>query len=122
MKSTKITGVWTRSSSIHEKEIARKTIKWCIKYFGLEWHNINIHVKIKQQKDCWGTCEEGNKDRSYIITVDSGQSIRDFVATIIHEMVHVKQYATGKWKGTGEREAEKLQYKLTDKLWKEDIL
>jgi hypothetical protein len=32
------------------------------------------------------------------------------------------QWETGIWKGTGEREASNLQYKLTDKLWKEGIL
>jgi len=37
-------------------------------------------------------------------------------------MVHVMQWETGKWSGEGEREANKLQYKLTDKLWKEGIL
>ena len=86
-------------------------------------NDIDINMEICKYKTykCWGTCEEG--DDSFNITIANDQeSVRDFVATITHEMVHVKQYVTGKWKGTGEREASNLQYKLTDKLWKENIL
>ena len=105
----------------YERELIEKTIKWCMKKFRLS--NINITVRLDAKyKDCWGSCVEGSKKNSYIITVVSKQNTRDFVATIVHEMVHVKQYYTGKWKGDGEREAEKLQYKLADKIWKENIL
>tara|TARA_R100000008_G_C3516731_1_gene131721 strand:+ start:317 stop:661 length:345 start_codon:yes stop_codon:yes gene_type:complete len=105
----------------HEKQLIEKTIKWCMNKFRLK--NIDITVRVDTKyKDCWGSCIEGSRENSYIITVVNKQTIRDFVATIVHEMVHVKQYQTGKWKGDGEREAEKLQYKLTDKLWKENIL
>jgi hypothetical protein len=37
-------------------------------------------------------------------------------------MVHVKQWEKNRWNGDGEAEAERLQYKLTDKMWKEGIL
>ena len=50
------------------------------------------------------------------------QDLRDYIATLVHELVHVKQWETNKWTGDGEKEAEKLQYKLTDKLWKNGIL
>ena len=123
MKSIKINGVWTCSASMHEKTIAQKTIKWCINRLGLSRiRNLNILMEISTLKDCWGTCEEGNKDRSYIITIDSGQSIRNYVMTIVHEMIHVKQYVRNEWTGDGEKEAEKLEEELTDELWKENIL
>ena len=123
MKSIKINGVWTCSASMHEKTIAQKTIKWCINRLGLSRiRNLNILMEISTLKDCWGTCEEGNKDRSYIITIDSGQSIRNYVMTIVHEMIHVKQYVRNEWTGDGEKEAEKLEEKLADELWKENIL
>ena len=123
MNSIRITGVWTRSASLHEKEIARKTIQWCIKRMGLSrLRKLNIHVHLTSLIDCWGTCEEGNKDRSYIITVDSGQNIRNYVRTIVHEMIHVKQYVRNEWTGDGEKEAEKQEEKLADELWKENVL
>jgi len=123
VKSIKINGVWTHSASMHEKTVARKTIKWCINRLGLaRIRKLNIRMDIKALKDCWGSCEEGNKNRSYIITVDSSQSIRNYVMTIIHEMIHVKQYVRNEWTGDGEKEAEKLEEKLADELWKENIL
>ena len=42
--------------------------------------------------------------------------------TIIHEMIHIKQYVRNKWSGDGEKEAWNTQERLTDELWKEDIL
>jgi len=42
--------------------------------------------------------------------------------TIVHEMIHVKQYVRNEWTGDGEQEAEKLEDELTDELWKENIL
>jgi predicted metal-dependent hydrolase len=123
VKSIKINGVWTHSASMHEKTIAQKTIKWCIKRLGLSrFRNLNITVNISVLKDCWGSCEEGNKDRSYIIHIHNDQTIRNYVRTIIHEMIHVKQYVRNKWTGDGEKEAEKLEEKLADELWKENIL
>ena len=109
----------------HERDIAKNVAWWCVEHFNLEWWCLNVNIKLGKTKsldDCWGTCEESGKKLSYNITIGTDQPIRDFVATIVHEMVHVKQYATKKWKGTGEREANKLQYKLTDKLWRQGIL
>jgi len=104
----------------YQKDIAEETVWWCLGYFDID--DVNIRVKIEPYKDCWGTCSEGNKEQSYDITVVNNQSLRDFIATVVHEMVHVKQYVKNRWKGDGEEEAERLQYKLTDKLWKEDTI
>jgi hypothetical protein len=117
-----------------EREIAERVVKWCLEYFHLEWYGLDINLEICKYKTykCWGTCVEGDiceivadgteVPHSFNITIANDQSIRDFVATITHEMVHVKQYVTGKWRGDGEKECERLQYKLADKLWKEGIL
>ena len=105
----------------HERDMTRSVVSWCINHFNLDVHNTDINVELKVITDCYGTCID-NDDGGYDITISINQSLRDFVATIVHEMVHVKQYITGEWQGEGEREASKLQYKLTDKLWKEGIL
>ena len=109
-----------RGGKKHHKEIAMLTAEWCILHFGLD--DVAINFRLEKYKDCWGYCVEGNKEHSYNIKIATDQILRDFVATIVHEMVHVMQWETGKWIGEGEREASKLQYKLTDKLWKEGIL
>ena len=52
------------------------------------------------------------------MTVASSQSLRDFVATLMHEMVHVNQYVTGEWEGD-EAEASSREYDLADAFWKD---
>ena len=108
----------------YERDIAHKTVAWCIKRLGLgRMRNLNVYVNIQYCRDyCAGYCEEGNNNRSYIITVANNQSLRDFVMTVVHEMVHVRQWVRNKWTGDGEEEAWRLQEKLTDELWQEDIL
>ena len=36
--------------------------------------------------------EEGSKRNEYTIWLAKDQPLREFIATLIHEMVHVKQY------------------------------
>ena len=105
----------------HERDMTRIVVSWCINHFNLDVHKTSINILLGAYTDCYGTCVD-NDEGGYDITISFNQTLRDFVATIVHEMVHVKQYVTGKWKGTGEQEASNLQYKLTDKLWKENIL
>jgi len=108
-----------------QRIIALKVIDWCLEEFGIY---ADIKLKLGDYKDfkCWGQCYEGEDSPSgenhYIVEIAKNQTLRDFVATIVHEMVHVKQWETDSWKGEGEAEANSLQYKLTDKLWKENLL
>ena len=107
------------------RTIALKVIDWCLEHFEI---TPDIKLKLGDYKDfkCWGQCYEGEDSPSgenhYIVEIAKNQTLRDFVATIVHEMVHVKQWETDSWKGEGEAEANSLQYKLTDKLWKENLL
>jgi hypothetical protein len=114
-------GISVMGGQRHERDMTRIIVSWCMNHFNLDVHKTSINVLLGAYNDCYGTCVD-NDEGGYDIEINFNQSLRDFVATIVHEMVHVKQYATGKWKGTGEREASNLQYKLTDKLWKENIL
>ena len=98
--------------------MTRIVVSWCINHFNLDAH---ISVSLGAYTDWYGTCID-NDDGGYDIEISFNQSLRDFIATIVHEMVHVKQYVTGKWKGTGEQEANRLQYKLTDRIWKEGVV
>jgi len=104
----------------YQKDIVIQTAEWCVNHFCL--NGVDVKFRLEKYKDCWGYCTEGNKEHSYNIKIATDQIFRDFVATVVHEMVHVMQWETGIWKGEGEREASRLQYKLTDKLWQEGIL
>ena len=102
------------------KEMTTKVAKWVLKHYGLK--NTILFIQLRPYEDCWGYCVEGRTEHSYRIMVAHDQSVRDFVATLVHELIHVKQWETGKWTGNGEKECERLQYKLTDKIWKKGIL
>ena len=101
--------------------VAEKVAYWCVEHFEIEPKVINISITHRYD-NCWGICGEGEKPGTYDMTVVAGQSLRDFVATIAHEMVHIRQWETQKWRGDGEREAERLQYRLTDRMWKTNVI
>jgi hypothetical protein len=106
-----------------KRELGVTAIAWCRLHFGISKDvTINFEVKKKgQPSDCWGYCKCLKKGQ-YIIKVDGGQSMRDFIATVVHEVIHVNQWESDTWEGDGESEAEQLQYTLTDKMWQMGIL
>ena len=93
------------------------------KYFDLETARVQVHLNYNYEDlDCYGMCVEGVVPHTYIIHVARDQTLRDWVATLVHEMIHVNQWETGEWTGDGEKECDDLQYKITDLLWKEGVL
>jgi hypothetical protein len=100
---------------------ANKVVSWCATRFGFK--DMTINVILKRESDWWGECGEETEENHYGIMICSKQPLRDFVATIVHEMIHVAQWEKNEWYETdGEKECEELQYKLTDELWKENVL
>ena len=83
--------------------------------------NITITTNARQYKDieCYGQCYEWDQGGvDYVIDIAVDQSVRDMLATIFHECVHLWQWERGTWKGEGEREATQLQYELADEYWR----
>ena len=88
-----------------------------------DFETINIRLNAWQYKHlkCYGQCYEWDvegSDIDYVIDIAIDQSIRDMLATIFHECVHLWQWERGHWKGEGEHEAEQLQYELADEYWR----
>ena len=115
----------------HERRIVEEVVLWCMKRFDLYDEVIRVNVRIKKLRDDAGYCEEvrppeltdeGHIYAKYSITVAQNQMLRDFVMTVVHEMIHVRQYVSGTWQGDGEAEAWALQERYTDEIWKENIL
>ena len=81
---------------------------------------INIHryrdIKCHGQIQEW---DQGGTD--YVIDLDYEQDLRDFVATIMHELVHLQQYETNEWYDDGELECEARQYELADEFWEQGL-
>jgi len=85
--------------------------------------DINVEICTYDKYKCYGSCditEDIWTPTSFEITVDKDQEIRDYVATIMHEMIHARQWVRNFTSNAGgEQEAEKYQYQYTDEFMKE---
>lgn len=106
------------------KNILEKSIRWFLNKYP-ETFQTQKTIKVNTFFDysdigCFGQTYIGKKNVDYVIDIMTNQSKRDLVATIMHEMVHVMQWETNIWSGDGEKQAEKMQYKLTDEMLSPD--
>ena len=105
------------------RELTTSVVHWFLGRYAMnrksqEYRILNVNLKTYKKMKCWGECSEGEDGIDYIIDIATDQSLRDFIATLMHEMVHVLQWERGTWKGEGEREATQLQYELADDFWR----
>lgn len=125
-----------------QREIAHKTVAYCIKQLLPRHRTLDIEIKLVTIKsDATGYAMVGDTNRHFEIEIDKNQTIKEFVTTICHEMVHVKQYARKeidgirlRWKGKDipegtdyinfpwEIEAYDLQEDLADDIWHKGIV
>jgi hypothetical protein len=64
---------------------------------------VDIHIRfVKLEEDEFGICDNhdvGIKSREFTIYINRDLTdIKDIITTVAHEMVHVWQYATGKFR------------------------
>jgi len=135
--------IYIKGSTKDRRDIAYSTVVWSLKELGLDRiKNLDIEVKLKKlPKNEFGQCEVQDSIREFVIDVKKDLSLKSFVSTILHEMVHVKQFVRKelspsglKWKSKSvpedteylelpwEKEAHKMEEILVKKIWKEDIL
>jgi len=126
-----------------QKEIAAKVVAFMIKELMPRVRTLDITVLIKNKlaDEAVGYCDMGDTNREFTIEIDKTQSLKDFITTLTHEMIHVKQYYRKEmnpynhaWKGRKvkddmdymdlpwEKEAWKLQDKYAQMVWDADIL
>mgnify|MGYP001351052573 FL=1 len=126
----------------YQRDIAQKVVYAMIDTLMPRMRKLDIEVKIRKiSGDAVGYCMQEDTNRMFTIDVQKDLSLRDFITTICHEMVHVKQYARNemdcygrKWKTKvisdkvgyydlpWEKEAYRLQDKLAQEIWDADIL
>tara|TARA_B100001059_G_C17742999_1_gene532721 strand:- start:824 stop:1237 length:414 start_codon:yes stop_codon:yes gene_type:complete len=126
----------------YQRDIAQKVVYAMIDTLMPRMRTLDIEVKIRKiSGDAVGYCMQEDTNRMFTIDVQKDLSLRDFITTICHEMVHVKQYARNemdcygrKWKTKvisdkvgyydlpWEKEAYRLQDKLAQEIWDADIL
>ena len=108
--------VWCQNRNM--SSLVEDIVLWFTKTHNIKDIGVSVFLKDRYKDiDCWGLCSK-TSNTDYHISVCTDQSLRDFVATLMHELVHVQQWVNEDWTGTGEREAQSKQYLLADKFWK----
>ena len=125
-----------------QRDIAHKTIAFMIKKLMPRMRTLDINLEICDIKsDAVGFAMMGDDTRTFELEVDKKIKLNDFVTTLCHEMIHVKQYARKEingvdlcWKGRNvpkdtdywnlpwEKEAYRLQKRYADEIWESDLL
>ena len=60
--------------------------------------SIKIDNNMAQKEKAWGLCywtDNRHRPRKFVIIMDDTQSYPSFMKTLIHELVHVRQYVIG---------------------------
>ena len=138
--------IFCSGSTKDKRALAEKTVEWSIKKLGLSrMRSLNVNVILKKMPEGeFGLCmtdDVMDDIRNFNIEVNKNISLKDFVSTIIHEMVHVKQFAREemsvygmRWKSKNisentdymdlpwEKEAYRMEEKLVKLIWEENIL
>ena len=84
--------VETEGGTEHEHMMAEKVVGWCIRKMMPRMKTLWITVEF-EDIDGYGHCLEEDSNRDFTVTIRRGLNTRDLATTLIHEMIHVKQYA-----------------------------
>lgn len=76
-----------------ERELAGAVVAWAINKLMPRMRTLDITVEIEKTDGAFGYCMVGDTNREFTVTVNKGLRLADFIGTIVHEMIHVKQYA-----------------------------
>ena len=86
------------------RELAEEIVWWCMDTLMPRHRVLDINVEFTKtmENGAYGYCYRGDDDREYFIEIDhrlhKKVSLEEYIETIIHEMVHVWQGATGRMK------------------------
>jgi len=87
-----------------ERELAEEIVWWCMDMLMPRHRVMDINFEFCKtfEDGALGFCYRGDDDREYNIQIDKrlGRTVckKEFIETIVHEMVHVWQGATGRMK------------------------
>lgn len=125
LKTTIEHGIYNVDHPIHYRQIVEVATDWFLDKFNIQNPEKTIKINLTDYKmlKCWGeSYKEEDVENYFVVSVATDQYLRDFVATLMHELVHVLQWERGEWEDDGEKEAEDKQYELTDEFWKEGLI
>lgn len=78
-------------------------------------NRVIVEVRIQNLSDSWGWVSEGDGSL-YFLALERRQSLRALMQTLMHELLHVRQYEEKLWSGDGEPEAISAEV-LADAVW-----
>ena len=81
-----------------QREYAESLARFVVKKLMPRKRNLDVCINLDKIDDALGYCYEEFKG-SYAIEIDKRQSMRRFLETVAHEMVHVKQYCRNEMSG-----------------------
>ena len=76
-----------------QRQIVEDVVSYMIQRQMPRMKTLDIHVILKKIDDAYGYCMR-ESNREFEIEVDKRLGKNQFISTVIHEMVHVWQYAT----------------------------
>jgi len=97
-------------------ELAERVVNFCVQELMPRMKTLDICIEVNEDTDICGYCLAVDK-REFVIEVKENLDVAEFVSTLCHEMVHVKQYARGELDIDG-----KMSYKTHEEymnLWYE---
>lgn len=114
-----------RKSAKVDRKTTRELIKFCADQLLPPRLAKNLHINVsykpnilKGKERCYGwvSKDDGITPRKFDIVCDDGLSIQMTMRTLAHEMVHVRQYATGQLKDY-KRWEDRYRWKGRDHVW-----
>ena len=77
-----------------QRQIVEDAVKWSIKKLNLHRiRTLELNFSLKKLKTLYGQLEQlDDKRREFSVVLDKNVDTKDLIRTVIHEMVHIKQY------------------------------
>lgn len=146
MALTKMNIVEATGGNKVQRQIAEDVVSYMIKRLMPRHRTLDITVELVDIKsDAVGFCMMCDRKREFVIEADKKQGIVQLVTTIVHEMIHVKQWVRNemddgcsghiaRWKSKTipadtnyydlpwEKEAYRLQDKYAREIWENEII
>ena len=77
-----------------QRQVVEDVVKWSTKKLNLHRiRTLNLTFSIKTLKSLYGQLQQlDDKRREFSVVLDKNVDTEDLIRTVIHEMVHIKQY------------------------------
>ena len=75
----------------YERYLVEDAAHWSISKLMPRMRTLEIDIELKEIDDAEGLCHEVDR-RQFVIEMQKGMEYEDFLTTLFHEMVHVKQH------------------------------